>query len=88
MLGIAFVGFNIIDAYLTGLCLAMGALELNTIMINIGDSLLIKGLIALAIVVGLYWFSKEKLLYPLCLAMFGVCLWNSAVYTLLKVGAV
>ena len=83
---IAFIGLNILDAYLTKMALATGASELNPLTVFFGSDMIFKGLLATAIVIGLYFWGKEKLLPLLCLGMFGVCLWNLAVCFLLKVG--
>ena len=86
MMAIVFIGLNILDAYLAKTGLAMGAIELNPIARVFDVSMLWKGLIAGAIVAGLYYWGKEKLLLPLCLGMFGVCLWNFLVCFILKGG--
>jgi len=79
-----FVGLNIIDAYLTKMGLAMGAEELNPLMIHLGSSVLAKGLMALGLVVILYWFGKQRALWLLNLAFLGVVLWNLAILGVLK----
>lgn len=76
MMGLTFIGINILDAYLTKTALAMGAVELMPLARIFGSSMLWRGLIAGVIVVGLYYWHKEKLLLPLCLGMAGICLWN------------
>jgi len=76
-MGISFILLNVIDAYLTKEALGMGAVELNPIGMLWGN-MVVKGLIAVAIVAGLYFCKKEKLLIPLSLGIFGVCLWNFA----------
>jgi|GEM_PF-1842615 len=76
--GSLFVGLNVADAWLTRRALCMGALELNPIAVHFGDSLVIKGLLALVIVLTIVHFGKPKLLWPLNLGMFAVVLWNSA----------
>ena len=73
-----FVTLNVVDAYLTKTALAMGAAEVNPLTISIGSSMIIKGLIAIALVFILYWFRKERVLWLLNLMLFGVVLWNSA----------
>jgi len=79
-----FIGLNLADAYLTKTALALGAIELNPIGV-LWTSMVIKGLVALAVVVGLHFWGKEKLLLPLCLAMFGICCWNLAACFTLEV---
>jgi len=73
---LAFIGLNIADAWLTKTALAMGAIELMPLAKYFGSSMLWKGLLAGAIVAGLYYWGKEKLLLPLCLGVAAVCLWN------------
>lgn len=85
MSAVIFVGLNIIDALLTKMGLAIGAEELNPFMIHLGSSVLAKGLIALGLVVILYWFRKERALWLLNLAFLGVVLWNTAIIGVLKV---
>ena len=75
-----FITLNIMDAYLTKLALAIGAVEVNPLMTYIGSSMITKGLIAVALVFILYCFEKERVLWPLNLMLFGLVLWNSAIY--------
>jgi hypothetical protein len=77
MKSLIFIGLNVADAYLTKMALAMGGTELNPMGL-LWTKMVIKGLVALAIVVGLYFWGKEKLLLPLGLGMFGICCWNLA----------
>jgi len=76
--GSLFIGLNLADAWLTRQALSMRAFELNPIAVHFSDSLVIKGVLALVIVLALVSFGKPKLLWPLNLAMFAVVLWNSA----------
>ena len=76
-MGINFILLNIIDAYLTKEALGMGAVELNPIGMFWGD-MIVKGLIAVAIVAGLCFCKEEKLLLPLSLGMVAICCWNFA----------
>ena len=71
-----FVTLNIIDAYVTKTALALGAVQLNPLMTSTGSSMIIKGLIAIALVFILYCFAKEKVLWPLNFALVGIVLWN------------
>jgi hypothetical protein len=75
-----FITLNIMDAYLTKLALAIGAVEVNPLMTSIGSSMITKGLIAVALVFILYYFEKERALWPLNFMLFGIVLWNSATY--------
>ena len=77
LLGIAFVGLNILDAWLTGTALVLGASELNPIAATgFASSMLLKGLISSAIVVALVLLKRGSLLKPLGLGMLVVVLWN------------
>ena len=84
--GIAFIGLNVLDAWLTKAALALGAVELMPLAKYFGDNMLWKGLIAAAVVAGLYYWKKDKLLLPLCLVMIGICFWNFEVCLMGKVG--
>ena len=75
-----FITLNILDAYLTKMALVVGAIEFNPIMTSIGSSILVKGAMAGTLVFILYYFKKEKALWPLNLLLFGVILWNIATY--------
>jgi len=74
-----FITLNVLDAYLTKSALAVGAMELNPMMTAIGSSMIVKGALALALVFLLYFFGKERTLWPLNLMLFGVVLWNLAI---------
>ena len=77
LLGIVFVALNILDAKLTGTALVLGASELNPIAATgFGSSMLIKGLLSLAIAIALVLFKRGRLLKPLNLGMLLVVLWN------------
>jgi hypothetical protein len=75
LMAIAFVVLNVLDAHLTKEALAMGAMELNPIAI-LWANMVAKGLAAVAIVAGLYFFKKQELLLPLSVGMLGICFWN------------
>ena len=77
---VLFVTLNVADAYMTKMSLAAGAIELNPIMVGIGSSLISKGLLGLVIALALFYFGKEKMLWVLNIALFGIVLWNSATY--------
>ena len=87
-LGIIFIGLNLCDAYLTKTALPMGATELNPLVITWGSSLIAKALVATGIVLLLYAFEKEKLLWAVNMVLLGVVLWNLAVCVVIKVGVV
>ena len=73
----AFVGLNILDAYMTGVSLALGSSELNPIATTFGSNMLLKALIASAIGIAFVLFKRGKLLKPLVLGMSLIVLWNS-----------
>jgi len=74
-----FIILNIMDAYSTKMALSVGAMEANPLMTPIGSSMITKGLIAMALIFILYWFEKERVLWPLNLVLFGAVLWNLAI---------
>jgi len=77
LFGLVFVGLNILDAQLTGTALVLGASELNPIAATgFGSSMLLKGLLSLAIAIALVLFKRGRLLKPLCFGMLLVVLWN------------
>lgn len=78
-----FITLNIVDSYLTKMALQMGATEANPFMATIGSMWIAKGLLAIAFVLILYYFRKEKVLWLLNFLMIGVILWNSAIYWIL-----
>jgi hypothetical protein len=88
MAAIMFITLNLFDAYLTKVTLTMGAVEVNPLMTSIGGNILVKGLVAAALVLILYWFQKERVLWSLNFMFFGVILWNSAVYFILALSEV
>jgi len=77
LLGILFIVLNILDAQLTGIALAFGSSELNPIAATgFGSSMLLKGLIASAIVIPIVLLKRGGLLKPLSLGMLLICAWN------------
>ncbi|HUV56215.1 MAG TPA: DUF5658 family protein [Dehalococcoidales bacterium] len=74
--GILFIVLNILDAYLTKINLARGV-EANPLMANIGDDMLFKGLISLAVVIVFFALRWEKWCPLLAMGMFAVVVWNS-----------
>jgi hypothetical protein len=78
LFGLAFVVLNIIDAYLTGIALALGGTEANPIAATgFGSNMLLKGLVATAITIALVSLRKGNLVKPLSLGMLVIVLWNS-----------
>lgn len=74
----AFIGLNIIDAYLTGIALGLGSYELNPFLRpTLGSSMLFKGLISATMVLALITFKQVRLLKLLNLGMLLICTWNS-----------
>jgi hypothetical protein len=77
---VAFIGLNILDAWLTGIAVSLGGYELNPVLgSGFASSLLFKGLISAVIVLALVLFRRGGLLKPLSLAMLLVCAWNGLV---------
>jgi hypothetical protein len=73
----AFIGLNILDAWLTGIAVNLGGYELNP-WLGLGflSSITFKGLISTVIVLALVLFKRGGLLKPLSLGMLLVCAWN------------
>ena len=82
MPAVIFVTLNIVDAYLTKMGLMAGAVEANPLMTAVGSSMITKGLIAVALAFVLYYFKKERTLWPVNFVLFGIVLWNAATYWL------
>jgi len=80
MAAATFITLNIVDAYLTKMALTLGAVEANPLMTYFGSSIITKGLIAIALVFILYFFGKERVLWPLNFLLFGLVFWNAAIY--------
>ena len=74
---LVFVGLNLADAWLTKQLLAYGGGEANAIVSLYGGSMLIKGFLAVAIVLILVRLGKAKLLKVLNVCMMAVVLWTS-----------
>jgi hypothetical protein len=74
---VAFIGLNIVDAWLTGIALGAGNYELNPFLgMRFASNMLIKGLISVGIVTALVLFKRGRLLKPLSLGMALICTWN------------
>ena len=71
-----FVGLNLADAWVTKELLAHGGSEANPIVSAYGSNALIKGFLALAIVLILVRLDKAKLLKVLNIGMVTVVLWT------------
>ena len=74
--GLVFVGLNLADAWVTKQLLAHGGSEANVLVSLYGSNMLIKGFLALAIVVVLVRLGKAKLLWVLNVCMVVVVLWT------------
>ena len=73
----AFIGLNILDAWLTGVAVRLGSYELNPLLgLRFVGNIPFKGLISAAIVLTLVVFKRGGLLKPLNLGMLLVCAWN------------
>lgn len=76
MTGALFVGLNVVDAYLTGLLLATGAvMEANPFMATYGSSVWFKMFVALLVVAVLYRVGMDRVCWTLNLFMFALCVW-------------
>jgi hypothetical protein len=85
MPAVIFITLNILDAYLTKMGLTAGAVEVNPLMTAVGSDMLIKGLMAILLAFILYYFRKERALWPLNFILFGIVLWNSATCLIVNV---
>jgi len=74
--GLLFIFLNVADAWVTKQLLAHGGSEANTIVSAYGSNMLIKGLVALAIVLILVRLDTTKLLWVLNMSMVAVVLWT------------
>ena len=74
--GVTFVGLNLADAWVTKQLLAHGGAEANAMVATYGSNMLIKGFMALAIVLFLVGLGKVKLLWALNICMAVVVLWS------------
>jgi len=83
--GAIFVGLNLADAQFTKIALADGATEIMPLAQFFGSSLLIKGLLTLAVVVLFILFRKTKLLRPLNIGMGAIVAWGCLVAYLFPV---
>jgi hypothetical protein len=78
LLCVVFIGLNILDAWLTRVALGLGSQELNPFLgMGFGSSMLLKGLIAAAIVMALVFFKRDRLLKLLNFGMVLICAWNA-----------
>ena len=82
-----FIALNLADAWLTKQALALGDIELNPIVryFGYGDSLVLKGLLALAIVLILWRWGKLHLFWYLNIAMLAVIFWNTTMLIMTRV---
>jgi len=74
--GLLFIGLNLADAWVTKQLLAHGGGEANAIASLYGSNALIKGFLALAVVLILVRFGKANLLKVLNVCMAAVVLWT------------
>ena len=73
---VLFVGLNVADAWLTRELIAVGGAEANPLVSLYGSNALIKGFLALAIVLILVRLDKAKWLKVLNIGMVAVVLWT------------
>lgn len=71
-----FVALCLLDAALTKAGLALGMVEANPLMAHIGSSILVKGSLALAIVLLWNRLGRGSSLWYMNFIVFGVVLWN------------
>ena len=77
ILGIALIGLSILDAYLTGVALSLGAIELNPVFApEYRANMWLKGLVTAAMVAALLCFKQGRLLKWLVLVMLFAVIWN------------
>jgi hypothetical protein len=74
--GVTFIYFNVIDAYLTGIALYLGGIELNPLAVTGWYGSLYKFIFSLIIVIVLWKFRRDRLLGVLNIGMFMVVAWN------------
>lgn len=79
MVALLFIGLNIADAYLSKVGIELGGYEGLSWSQAYSSNMLAKGLIALVMVIGLYWFHREKSLWWMNFIVFGAVAWNFAV---------
>jgi len=80
--GIVFVALNVLDALFTRIALSHGAVEIMPLAQLFGSNLLLKGLIAAAVVALLVLFGRPKLLRWLNIGMGAVVAWGGLVVLL------
>ena len=85
--GFFFVVLNLFDAWLTKQAFALGEIELNPIVrfFGYGDNLVLKGLLALTIVLILWRFGKSHLFWHLNILMTVVILWNLSILGIYRI---
>ena len=76
IMSVAFLIFNVVDAYLTQLNLAMGATEVNPFAEPFGSNMLVRGLLALAVVALTVSARKVRWLLYLNVLVLWVVVWN------------
>lgn len=80
--GIVFVALNVLDALFTRIALSHGAVEVMPFARLFGSNLLLKGLIAAAVVALLVRLERPKLLRWLNIGMGAVVAWGGLVVLL------
>ena len=83
--GTLFVSLNLADAQFTKTALADRATEIMPFAQFFGSNILIKGLLALAIVALLILYKKTKLFRPLNIVMVAIVVWGCLVAFLFPV---
>lgn len=81
VMGFLFVGLNVADALLTQYLLGIGGIEMNLVprfYLGLGSNnlIIVKGLLAVAVVIALIWFGRARLLRVLNWGMVAVLFLN------------
>lgn len=76
LMSIAFLTFNVADAYITQLNLAMGATEINPLAESFGGTMLFRALYALPVAALLVFTGKVRWLLRLDVLVLWVVVWN------------
>jgi hypothetical protein len=76
LMSIAFLTFNVVDAYVTQFNLAMGATEINPLADSFGGTMLVRALWALPVAALMVFAGKVRWLLRLNVLVLWVVVWN------------
>lgn len=76
MAELIFIGLNVIDAYLLGMNLGLGVIEINPMVPPLAANAGARGLTAIAIIIIFYLIKKGNLLGWANLIIFGLISWH------------